>query len=155
MESLLASWCLVFSAKEEDKMNLVLISLLIGFICTLLIYSLVVSLSTLEDLEWRDWLTLWPYQHWLGEFKDLFSFTIFLLSTVIFSLVFWANLKLTMMEKAAASRGECVCDCKACKDSLKLSKAAIAYLELNAEDIEELSKYHLVETNSVANPISK
>lgn len=140
-------------------MNPVLISLLIGFICTFLIYSLVVSLSTLEDLEWRDWLTLWPYQHWLGVFKDLFSFTIFLFSAVIFSFVFWTQLKLSTMARevteAATSRRECVCDCKACKDSLKLSRAAVAYLGLNAEDIEELSKYHLVETNSVANPISK
>ena len=41
------------------------------------------------------------------------------------------------------------------KKSLKLSRAAVAYLGLNAEDIEELSKDHLVETNTVANPISK
>lgn len=69
-------------------MNLVIISLLTGFICTLLIYSIVVSLSTLEDLEWKDWLTLWPYQHWLGNFKDMFSFTLFSFSTVIFSFMF-------------------------------------------------------------------
>ena len=136
-------------------MNLVLVSLLIGFICTLFIYSLVVTLSTLEDLEWRDWLTLWPYQHWLSEFKDLFSFTILSFSTVTFSLIFWAQLKFSTMAEDASLRGECICDCKACKDSLKLSRAAVAYLGLNAEDIEELGKDHLVKTNSVANPISK
>ena len=137
-------------------MNLVLVSLLIGFICTLFIYSLVVSLSTLEDLKWRDWLTLWPYQHWLSMFKDLFSFTIFSFSTVVFSFVFWAQLKLSMTARDAASKEKCVCyNCKACQKSLKLSRAAVAYLGLNAEDIEELSKDHLVETNSVANSISK
>lgn len=137
-------------------MNLVLVSLLVGFTCTLFIYSLVVSLSTLEDLEWRDWLTLWPYQHWLSEFKDLFSFTIFSFSTVVFSFLFWAQLKLPMTARDASSKEECVCyNCKACQKSLKLSRAAVAYLGLNAEDIEELSKDHLVETNSVANPISK
>lgn len=137
-------------------MNLVLVSLLVGFTCTLFIYSLVVSLSTLEDLKWRDWLTLRPYQHWLSEFKDLFSFTIFSFSTVVFSLVFWAQLKLSMTARDAASKEECVCyNCKACQTSLKLSRAAVAYLGLNAEDIEELSKNHLVETNLVANPISK
>ena len=146
----------MFSPKEEDEMNLVLISLLIGFICTFLIYSLVVSLSTLEDLKWRDWLTLWPYQHWLSRFKEMFSVTIFSFSTVVFSFVFWAQLKLSTMAGDVASRGECVCyNCKACQKSLKLSRAAVAYLGLNAEDIEELSKDHLVETNSVANPISK
>ena len=132
-------------------MNLVLASLLAGFICTFLIYSLIVSLSTLENLEWRDWLTLWPYQHWLGEFKDMFSFSIFLFSTAIFSIIFFASAD----TEADTSRGECVCDCKACKDSLKLSRAAVAYLGLNAEDVEKLSKNHLVETNSVANPTSK
>lgn len=136
-------------------MNLVLVSLLIGLVITFFIYSLVVSLSTLEDLKWRDWLTIWPYQHWLSMFKELFSFTIFSFSTVVFSLVFWAQLKLPTMARDAASKEECVCDCKACKDSLKLSRAAVAYLGLNVEDIEELSKNHLVETNSVANPISK
>ena len=137
-------------------MNLVLVSLLIGLVITLFIYSLVVSLSTLEDLKWRDWLTLWPYQHWLRMFKDLFSFTIFSFSTVVFSLVFWAQLKLSMTARDAASKEECVCyNCKACQKSLKLSRAAVAYLGLNAEDIEELSKDHLVETNSVANSISK
>ena len=136
-------------------MNLVLVSLLIGLVITFFIYSLVVSLSTLEDLKWRDWLTLRPYQHWLSEFKDLFSFTIFSFSTVTFSLVFWVQLKLSTMDRDATSRGECVCGCEACKDALKLSSAAVAYLGLNAEDIEELSKDHLVESNSVANPISK
>lgn len=137
-------------------MNLVLVSLLIGLVITFFIYSLVVSLSTLEDLEWRDWLTLWPYQHWLSEFKDLFSFTIFSFSTVTFSLVFWVQLKLSTMDRDATSRGECVCyNCKACQKSFKLSRAAVAYLGLNAEDIEELGKDYLVETNSVANPISK
>lgn len=137
-------------------MNLVLVSLLVGFTCTLFIYSLVVSLSTLEDLKWRDWLTIWPYQHWLSMFKELFSFTIFSFSTVVFSLVFWAQLKLSMTTRDASSKEECVCcNCKACQKSLKLSRAAVAYLGLNAEDIEELSKDHLVETNSVANPISK
>ena len=139
---------------KEDEMNLVLISLLIGFICTVFIYSLVVFFSTLEDLKWRDWLTLWPYQHWLGEFKDMFSLTIFLFSIVVFSLVFWVQLKLSMMTRDADSRGECVCHCKACKDGLKMSRAAVAYLGLNAEDIEELNKNHSVETNSVANDIS-
>lgn len=137
-------------------MNLVLVSLLVGFTCTLFIYSLVVSFSTLEDLKWRDWLTIWPYQHWLSMFKELFSFTIFSFSTVVFSLVFWAQLKLSMTARDAASKEECVCyNCKACQTSLKLSRAAVAYLGLNAEDIEELSKNHLVETNLVANPISK
>lgn len=137
-------------------MNLVLVSLLVGFTCTLFIYSLVVSLSTLEDLKWRDWLTIWPYQHWLSMFKELFSFTIFSFSTMVFSLVFWAQLKLSMTARDASSKEECVCyNCKACQKSLKLSRAAVAYLGLNAEDIEELSKDHLVETNSVANPISK
>lgn len=136
-------------------MNLVLISLLTGFICTLLIYSIVVSLSTLEDLEWRDWLTLLPYRCWLGNFKDMFSFTLFSFSTVIFSFMFWDHLKLSMMARDSSSREECVCNCKACKDSLKLSRAAVVYLGLDDEDIEELSKNHLVETNSIANPISK
>ena len=137
-------------------MNLVLVSLLIGLVITFFIYSLVVSLSTLEDLKWRDWLTFRPYQYWLSEFKDLFSFTIFSFSTVTFSLVFWVQLKLSTMDRDATSKEECVCyNCKACQTSLKLSRAAVAYLGLNAEDIEELSKDHLVETNLVANPISK
>ena len=140
-------------------MNLILASLLVGFICALLIYSLIVSLSTLEDLKLRDWLTLWPYQHWLGEFKDMFDLKIFVVGTIVFSLMFWAQLKISMTAREvveeAASRGECVCDCKACKDGLKLSRAAVAYLGLDAEDIEELDKDHLVKTNSVANLISK
>ena len=121
-------------------MNLVLISLLTGFICTLLIYSIIVSLSTLEDLEWRDWLTLLPYQYWLGNFKDMFSFTILSFSTVTFSFLFWAHLKLSTMARDASSRGECVCYCEACKESLKMSRAAVVYLGLNDEDIEELAQ---------------
>ena len=115
-------------------MNLVLISLLAGFICTLLIYSIVVSLSTLEDLEWRDWLTLLPYQHWFGEFKNMFNFKIFVFSTVIFSFLFLAQ------SKTSISREECVCNCKACKDGLKWSRAAVVYLGLDDEDIEELAQ---------------
>ncbi len=140
-------------------MNLVLISLLLGFICTFLVYFLIVSFSTLEDLKMRDWLTFWPYQHWFGEFKDMFDLKIFVVGSIVFSLMFWAQLKTSMtareVREAAASRGECVCDCKACKDGLKLSKAAVAYLGLDAKDIEELSKDHLVGTNSIAKPTSK
>ena len=137
-------------------MTLFLISLLVGVLSAFLLHSVFTALIVLADLKWRDWLTLWPYQHWLSMFKDLFSFTIFSFSTVVFSLVFWAQLKLSMTARDAASKEECVCyNCKACQTSLKLSRAAVAYLGLNAEDIEELSKDHLVETNLVANPISK
>ena len=121
-------------------MNLVLISLLTGFICTLLIYSIIVSLSTLEDLEWRDWLTLLPNQYWLSNFKDMFSFTILSFSTVTFSFLLWAHLKLSTMARDASSRGECVCYCEACKESLKMSRAAVVYLGLDDEDIEELAQ---------------
>ena len=115
-------------------MNLVLISLLTGFICTFLICSILAVFSALEDIEWRDWLTLWPYQHWFSELKNMFFSEIFVFSTAIFSFMFWIQLKTSMeveeVMEATASREECVCNCKACKN-------------------------HSVKTNLIANPINK
>ena len=116
-------------------MNLVLASLLGGFICTFLIYSLIVSLSTLEDLKWRDWLTLWPYQHWVGEFKDMFDLKIFTVGVVMFSLFIWISLR---SSTAAKSDGRCTCGCKSCQESLRLARAAVNYLALDDEEIDDL-----------------
>lgn len=123
-------------------MNLILASLLVGFITLLLIYSLIVSLSTLEDLRLRDWLTLWPYQHWLGEFKAMFDLRIFMVGTTMFSAIVWISLK---SSDTAKSSGQCKCGCKSCQESLRLARAAINYLALEDEEITEL----------VAKPASK
>jgi len=116
-------------------MNLVLASLLAGFLSTFLLYSFIVSLSTLEDLKWRDWLTLWPWQHWLGEFKAMFDLKLFIVSTVVFSLFIWASL---MSSTAVKSGEQCKCGCKSCQESLRLARAAINYLALEDEEINEL-----------------
>lgn len=116
-------------------MNLVLASILVGFLSTFLLYSFIVSLSTLEDLKWRDWLTLWPWQHWLGEFKAMFDLKIFIVSTIVFSLFIWASVR---SSTAAKSDEQCKCGCKACQESLRLARAAINYLALEDEEINEL-----------------
>ncbi len=123
-------------------MNLVLASILVGFLSILLLYSVIVSISTLEDLRLRDWLTLWPYQHWLGEFKDMFDLKIFIVGMMIFSFTVWIQLKSPIDAKDG---GQCECGCKACQESLRLARAAINYLALEDEEINEL----------VAKPTSK
>ena len=116
-------------------MNLVLASILVGFLTVLLLYSLIVLLSTLEDLKWRDWLTLWPWQHWLGEFKAMFDLRIFMVGMTMFSAIVWISLK---SSDTAKSGGQCECGCKSCQESLRLARAAVNYLALEDEEINEL-----------------
>lgn len=106
-------------------MILIGISLLIGIFAIFLLYSLIVTLSTFEDLKWKDWLTLWPYEHWIKEFKEMFEMKIIFIGALSFSLLFYADIKLfsTVLTASDSSRkGECTCNCKACQESFKLAK---------------------------------
>ena len=138
-------------------MNLVLISTIVGLATMFLIFLVVVTFSTLEDLRLRDWLTLWPYQHWLGEFKSMFDLKIIVVGTVVFSLMIYVPLRTTKAKNVTVSQGKCTCDCRVCKESLRLSKVAIAYLGLDEENIKSIEellqkKKIQVEAKKVAKP---
>lgn len=105
-------------------MKLIGIALLLGIFTVFLLYSLVVTLSTFEDLKWRDWLTLWPYKHWIKEFKEMFEMNVIFIGTLAFSLLFYAEIKVSTVLTASDSsrKGECTCNCKACQESFKLAR---------------------------------
>ena len=55
-------------------MDLFLTSVVISFVLIFSLFCLTVTAFTFYDLPLRDFLTLWPYKHWLGTFKEMFGF---------------------------------------------------------------------------------
>lgn len=125
-------------------MDLFLTSVVISFILIFSLFCLVVTAFTFYDLTWRDFLTLWPYKHWLGTFKEMFSVSFMSVGTLLFALVLYLPVKDSKEKYEMTKSGQCICSCKACQ-------AVVAHLGLTVEDIARLTS----STNSVANSTSK
>ena len=69
-------------------MTLFLISLLVGVLSAFLLHSVFAAFIVLADLKWRDWLTFWPYQHWLKEFKSMFDLELCMIMTMMCSFFY-------------------------------------------------------------------
>jgi hypothetical protein len=125
-------------------MDLFLTSVVISFVLIFSLFCLLVTALTCYDLTWRDFLTLWPYKHWLGTFKEMFSVSFMSVGTLLFALVMYLPIKDSKEKYEMTKAGRCTCSCKACQ-------AVVAHLGLTVEDIARLTS----STNSVANSTSK
>ena len=119
-------------------MNIALASIAVGFTIVMLVFCLIVTLSALEDIKWRDWLTLWPYKHWISEFTSMFSWPLLVSGTLLFALVVFPGLWDARRRIAASEEGLCTCNCKKCQEAVLKADAAVQYLNLDKEDIEDL-----------------
>lgn len=75
-------------------------------ICTIfLLYSLIVTLSTSED---------WSCRRWIKEFKEMFEMKVIFIGILLFSLLFYIEIKIFTVEtiSISSSKCECTCNCK-------------------------------------------
>jgi len=95
----------------------------------------------------------WVRRLWRGFVWKLFAF-IWLVGTLLFWIPGYDACEKSRKEKI----GACTCRCKACQETAKKVDAAIQYLSLDEEDIEDLilqKKAEEVEVKEVAIPTVK
>ena len=95
----------------------------------------------------------WVRRLWRGFVWKLFAF-IWLVGTLLFWIPAYDACEKSQKEKT----GACTCRCKTCQETAKKVDAAIQYLSLDEEDIEDLilqKKVEEVEVREVAIPVVK
>ena len=114
-----------------------LISFLLGVFTTIFIYSIIVTLMTIESMN-RHNLPI-AYKLWLDNFKDVFSIKLILFGIIAYTCIFYVQIcNIKHYNNGNTETKPIVCKCEACEKNTKKVNAVIKYLELDDEDLEEL-----------------
>lgn len=129
-----------------------------SLVITVCVGLFITCIDTVFDSSLKDIITGRALVTFAKKIWNSFSLKFFALVWLVGTLIFWLPARDTCVKFQKEKEGLCTCNCKTCQETAKKVDAAIQYLGLDEEDIEDLilqKKAEEVEAKEVAIPTIK
>lgn len=134
------------------------VAAMVSLVITVCVGLFITCIDTVFDSSLKDIITGRAVVTFAKKIWNGFSLKFFALVWLVGTLIFWLPAHDACVKLQKEKIGACTCRCKTCQETAKKVDAAIQYLSLDEEDIEDLilqKKAEEVEAKEVAIPVVK
>lgn len=129
-------------------MTLFLVSFGLGIAISFICYCIVISIAVLDDLKVKEWFSVEACRQWVAEFEFGFSPGFLLFLGLLLAIFIYCVSVKNIDKKSMNAHGECICSCKACKESSRRLEAIMLHLGLTDENVSQMLP---ASTNAIGN----